>query len=145
MGFGQLLGMKYAKIRRPLVAWLVERFATNDNTLEIHGAKYKLTSQIFGEVVGLADGGEDLCVSNRGGKGFATTIRSTEDEGHFMRSVVKFVVGTLLMPTTNLMLSRGMVEAIDGMQDTVSVRNKNWASMLFTYQVEEAIRKYQGS
>ncbi|GMN47540.1 hypothetical protein TIFTF001_016706 [Ficus carica] len=49
------------------------------------------------------------------------------------------------MPATNLMLSRGMIEAIDGMQDTVSVRNKNWASMSFTYQVKEAIRKFQGS
>ncbi|EXB22054.1 Sentrin-specific protease [Morus notabilis] len=123
MGFGGLLEMASVHICHKLIMWMLDNFKEEDCPLTICGKTFVLTMELFGEVMGLSDGGDDF---EQQGTDEEVINRKKEimdgrrhlqlsdleddllDDKHpddiFIRKFLLFASGTILMPTTTVVV-----------------------------------------
>ncbi|KAK9951158.1 hypothetical protein M0R45_006616 [Rubus argutus] len=159
MGFGSLLDLRCRTLRRSLCLWLLERFNTEQSSLEICGECIPLTPKDVELVMGLAASGKD--VVNSGPDDLIVDLRNSynatnhgisvrlleerlaapEAGEDFKRSFVLYALGTLLSPTARLDVSPSFLHFLTSMD---VVHQYNWGKFLLDRLVCEVSRFRQG-
>ena len=153
MGFGSLLGMNKCNLCRNLIQWLLEKFDPTDGSLQLRSSKFILDSQIFGKIMGVVDGGEDIgdlimedsCKRVTGERILLSKVEKTlknNDEDMFVNNFLVFVCGTFLLPSTSSYVVRSLEETLKAINVAKSIRTKNWASVSWRFLVE-GVRRYK--
>lgn len=60
IGFGKLIDMKCGRLNRKLCEWLVQRVDMGRSVLNVHGTELDLSSQSFGYIMRISDGGMNV-------------------------------------------------------------------------------------
>ena len=158
MGFGGLLEMASVHICHKLIMWMVDNFNEEDCSLTICGKTFVLTTELFGEVMGLSDGGDDFeqqgtdeevinrkkqIIDGRNLLQLSDLEANLLDDNHpddiFIGNFLLFACGTILMPTTTVVVGTTLLSSINGVH---SVKSLNWATKCLSHLVD-AIRRYK--
>lgn len=152
IGFGGILSIKCTHLRRELCQWLVQNFNPYSCTLDVYGKSFKVTHIDVMQIMGLHGGGCDVPTvgnqediieltkqyCNTKGEIPLTMLENqlkedkTAGDGFKVRFALH-VLGALLCPTQQLCAKRSFLYAL---REVNSLRNMNWAKMVFDYMVE---------
>ena len=65
VGFGVFIDMKHVVVNTSLIVYLVNQVDTRNNIITIHGESFVLTKEMFEEIMGVYDGGEEILLEGK--------------------------------------------------------------------------------
>ena len=151
VGFGVFINIQDHVVNSGLISFLVNQLDTLNNQLTIHGKTFLLTSDRFGEIMGVSNGGEDIKLGNddQASELVADLVGSNsrlvisqlssqleEDMGAgkmFVSRFVLLVIGTILCPPSAIYLKLSYVGLVE---DVGRIKKKNWAPYSFRFLME---------
>ncbi|XP_060962091.1 uncharacterized protein LOC133032234 [Cannabis sativa] len=154
-GFGSFIREDAPYITTRLVSWLIKHVNPTTSILDLYGRKIHLSAAMFGDVMGVDDGGGPVVTEGDSDTRYLEeilnvveyTVSLTGLEKSLLECVeadslflIKFslvVIGTVLAPKTGCDITSGYLHSLRVTRD---IHHKNWATVGFRYLMNSIFR-----
>ncbi|XP_060964200.1 uncharacterized protein LOC133033471 [Cannabis sativa] len=154
-GFGSFIREDAPYVDTRLVSWLIKHVDPTTSILDLYGRKIHLSAAMFGDVMGVDDGGDPVVTEGDSDTRYLEeilnvveyTVSLTMLEKSLLECVeadslflIKFslvVIGTVLAPKTGVDITSGYLHSLRVTRD---IRHKNWATAGFRYLMNSIFR-----